>query len=95
VGDISESDPFWPLIAVIFLAHDGLVDLLQHGQDILVMKHEANRKGQDFFGELEEADGVLRDAIICYSGGPHLGAYPGTLFNAVRQLLARRANVHC
>jgi hypothetical protein len=36
-------------------------------------------------GQEVYVDGVLRDAIICYPGGPHLGAYPGPLFNAVRQ----------
>jgi hypothetical protein len=35
-------------------------------------------------GQEVYVDGVLRDAIICYPGGPHLGAYPGPLFNAVR-----------
>jgi len=51
-------DRIWRFIAVIFLAHYGIVNLLQDGQDILVMKHEANRERQDLFGESEESDGV-------------------------------------
>ena len=51
-------DLIWRFIAVIFLAHTGLVELLQDGQDILVMKHETNRERQGVFGELEEADGI-------------------------------------
>jgi len=34
------------------------VDLWQEGQDIMVKKHETNRKGQDVFGEFEESDGI-------------------------------------
>jgi len=45
-------------IAVIFLAHAGVIDIWQEGQEIMVIKHEANREGQDVFGELEESDGV-------------------------------------
>ena len=45
-------------IAIIFLAHAGIVELLQDGQEILVRRHETNRKGQGLSGELEEADGV-------------------------------------
>ncbi len=51
-------DLIWRFIAVIFLAHTGIVDIWQEGQDIMVIKHEANREGQDFLGELEEADGI-------------------------------------
>ena len=54
----ARKDRIWRFIAVIFLAHYGIVDLLQDGQDILVMKHETNREGQDLFGESEEADGI-------------------------------------
>ena len=51
-------DRIWRFIALIFLPHAGIVDLLQDGQDILVMKHETNREGQGVFGESEEADGI-------------------------------------
>ena len=51
-------DLIWRFIAVIFLAHTGIVDVVQNRQDILVIKHETNRERQDVFGELEEVDGV-------------------------------------
>jgi len=51
-------DLIWRFIAVIFLAHACVVDIWQDGQDIMVMKHEANREGQDILGELKEVDGV-------------------------------------
>ena len=51
-------DLIWRFIAVIFLAHAGIVDVVQNRQDILVIKHETNRERQDILGELEEADGV-------------------------------------
>ena len=53
-----KKDLIWRFIAVIFLAHYGIIDIWQERQDILVKKHETNRKGQDIFGEFEEADGV-------------------------------------
>jgi hypothetical protein len=51
-------DLIWRFIAVIFLAHAGIVDVWQEGQGIMVMKHEANPEGQDVLGESEEFDGV-------------------------------------
>jgi len=51
-------DLVWQFIAIIFLAHAGTIDIWQEGQEIMVMKHEANRKGQDISGELEESDGI-------------------------------------
>jgi len=54
----ARKDRIWRFIAVIFLAHYGVVDLMQDGQEIMVMKHEANREGQGVFREFEEADGV-------------------------------------
>jgi len=51
-------DRIWRFIAVIFLAHACAVDIWQEGQDIMVIRHEANREGQDILGEFEEADGV-------------------------------------
>jgi len=38
-------DLIWRFIAVIFLAHTGIVDIWQERQDIMVIKHEANREG--------------------------------------------------
>ena len=51
-------DLIWRFIAVIFLAHAGIVDVWQEGQAIMVIKHEANRKGQDISGESEGPDGI-------------------------------------
>ena len=53
-------DLIWRFIAVIFLAHVGIIDVRQQGQDIMVNKHETNRKRQDVLGELEEADGICQ-----------------------------------
>jgi len=38
----------------------GIADIWQEGREIMVMKHEANREGQDVLGELEETDGIQR-----------------------------------
>jgi len=53
-------DLIWRFIAIIFLAHAGIIDVQQQGRDIMVIKHETNRQRQDVFGELEEADGIER-----------------------------------
>jgi len=53
-----KKDLIWRFIAVIFLAHTGIINVRQQGQDIMVIKHETNRKRQDVLGELEEADGI-------------------------------------
>ena len=50
----------WRFIAVIFLDHAGVIDVMQHGQEILVMKHETNRERQNVPGELEESDRIER-----------------------------------
>ena len=51
-------DLIWRFIAVIFLTHAGIINVRQQGQDIIVIKHETNRKRQDVLGEPEDADGV-------------------------------------
>jgi hypothetical protein len=53
-----KKDLIWRFIAVIFLAHAGIIDIRQQGQDIMVIKHETNRKRQDVLGKFEETDGV-------------------------------------
>jgi hypothetical protein len=58
ISENARKDLIWRFIAVIFLAHAGTVDLWQEGQAIMVMRHEADRKGQDVSGEFEELDGV-------------------------------------
>jgi DNA-directed RNA polymerase subunit RPC12/RpoP len=45
-------------IAILFLAHAGLVDIRQDGEDIQVKKHETNGEGQGVPGATEDADGV-------------------------------------
>ena len=51
-------DRVWRFIAIIFLAHDGRIEIIQEGAEIMVMQRETDREGQDVSGELEEADGV-------------------------------------
>lgn len=46
-------DLIWRFIAVIFLAHTGVVDIWQEGRDVMVMKHEANREGQRVHCQLQ------------------------------------------
>ena len=58
LSDNPKKDLIWRFIAVIFLAHVGIIDVRQQGHDIMVNKHETNRKRQDVLGELEEADGI-------------------------------------
>ncbi len=42
------------------MAHAGIINIWQDGQDIMVIKCEANREGQDVFGNVEETDGLAR-----------------------------------
>jgi hypothetical protein len=51
-------DRIWRFIAIIFLAHAGILDVWQHGPAIMVKKHEVDAEGQRIPGELEEADGI-------------------------------------
>jgi len=55
----ARKDLIWRFIAAIFLAHASIVDIWQDGQDIMVMKHETNRKRQDVSGESEGTDGIV------------------------------------
>ena len=50
-------DLIWRFIAVIFLAHAGIVDVEQDGLDIMVKKNETYGKRQGVHGEIEDADG--------------------------------------
>jgi hypothetical protein len=61
IPPISENlrkDLIWRFIAIIFLAHASIINIWQDGQDIMVCKHETNRKRQSILGELEEPDGI-------------------------------------
>ena len=56
--DNPRKDRIWRFVAIIFLAHFGLIDIWQEGQEIMVMKHETDGEGQDIPGDLEGADGL-------------------------------------
>jgi len=60
LSEDARKDVIWRFIAVIFLAHTGIIDIWQDGRDIMVTKHETDTEGQGVFGELEEADRVER-----------------------------------
>ena len=60
LSDNRRRDVIWRFVAVIFLAHTGIIDIWQDGQDIMVIKHETNTEGRGVFGEFEEADRVER-----------------------------------
>jgi len=51
-------DRVWRFIAIIFLAHAGIIDVWQQGDTILVIKHETDRERQGLPGDIEEDDGI-------------------------------------
>jgi hypothetical protein len=56
----ARKDLIWRFIAVIFMAHAGLLDVWQEGSTIWVMKHETHGEGQDISGDTEAVDGLER-----------------------------------
>ena len=54
----ARKDLIWRFVAIIFMAHAGLVDVWQEGSTIWVIRHEADREGQDVPGDLEGVDGI-------------------------------------
>ena len=58
LSEDTRKDLIWRFIAVIFLAHAGVVDIWQDGQDIMVIEHEADTEGCGVPGEFEQADRV-------------------------------------
>ncbi len=58
LGENLRKDLIWRFIAVIFLAHAGIVDIWQDGQEIMVMRHEADRERCNISGESEAVGGV-------------------------------------
>ena len=60
ISENARKDVIWRFIAVIFLAHTGIVDIRQDGRDIMVIKHETDTEGQGVFGEFEDTDRVER-----------------------------------
>jgi hypothetical protein len=57
-GDNTRKDLICRFIALIFMAHAGVVNIWQDGPDIMVIRNETNREGQGVFGESEEPDGI-------------------------------------
>jgi hypothetical protein len=53
----------WRFIAIIFLAHAGLIDIWQNGQDIMVKQSEVDPERPGVPGDLEEADGI--EGSVC------------------------------
>ena len=51
-------DRIWRFIAIIFLAHAGLLHVWQDGAAIMVKQRETDTEGQGVPGELEDADGI-------------------------------------
>ena len=58
LSEDARKDLIWRFIAVIFLAHTGIVDIWQDEQDIMVIKHEADTEGRGVLGEFEKADRI-------------------------------------
>ena len=54
IHENKRKDLIWRFIAVIFLAHAGIVEIEQDGLDIMVMKNETYGKRQGVSGEFEE-----------------------------------------
>ncbi len=51
-------DRIWRFIAIIFMAHAGILDVWQEGPTIMVIQRETNPERQSVPGDLEEADGI-------------------------------------
>jgi hypothetical protein len=58
LSENARKDLIWRFIAVIFLAHAGVVDIWQDGQDIMVIKREADTEGCGVPGGLEDTDRI-------------------------------------
>jgi len=57
LAEDARKDRIWLFVAVIFMAHAGLLDVWQEGSIIWVMKHETHGEGQDILGDTEAVDG--------------------------------------
>lgn len=58
LGEDGKIDRIWRFIAIIFLAHAGIVDVWQDGRAVMVRKREADAEGHGVPGDVEEPDGV-------------------------------------
>ena len=59
----TRKDKIWRFIAIIFLAHAGVVDIWQDGQDIMVRKNETDTEGQGVPGDVAAVDAF--EGAIC------------------------------
>ena len=59
LSENGRKDVIWRFVAVIFLAHTGIVDIWQEDSNIMVIKH-VDRKRCDIFEGTEGADGCQR-----------------------------------
>ena len=55
LSDNRRLDRIWRFIAIIFMAHAGILDVWQEGPTIMVMQRETNPERQGVPGDLEEA----------------------------------------
>ncbi|MBA7657537.1 hypothetical protein ES703_65476 [subsurface metagenome] len=58
LGEDGRSDRICRFMAIIFLAHAGLLTVWQDGEAVMVRKREANTEGQGVPGGSEKSDGV-------------------------------------
>jgi len=54
----ARKDRIWRFIAIIFMAHAGLIRVWEEGQSIMVMQHETDGEGQGVSGDFETVDGL-------------------------------------
>jgi len=60
LSEPSRRDRIWRFIAILFMAHAGMVEIWQEGQDIMVKPRETDAEGQAVPGDSEDLDGVER-----------------------------------
>ena len=59
----ARKDLIWRFIAVIFLTHTGVIEVVQKNNIIKVKKHVANSEGQGFFEQTQDNDGL--EGLAC------------------------------
>jgi hypothetical protein len=58
LGEDARVDRIWRFVAIVFLAHAGLITIWQDGPEVMVIQRETDGEGQDISGDLEDLDGV-------------------------------------
>ena len=58
LSENARNDRIWRFIAIIFLAHTGLLDIWQDGRAVMVKKREIDTEGQGVPGDIEGPDRV-------------------------------------